>query len=97
MKTLAQTEAILNRKFLTITEEDTLARFIANQAFNKFNMTADTLTAAFDHVASWSPAVCIYDAPVRQAKLSTAASIRVKRFAVKYVREWSARRAQGAN
>jgi hypothetical protein len=97
MKTLAQTEAILNRKFLTNTEEDTLARFIANQAFNKFGMTADALTAAFEHAASWSPSVCLYDAPVRQAKLSTAASVRVKRFAVKYVREWTTRREQGAN
>jgi hypothetical protein len=97
MKTLTQTESILSRKFLTSTEEDTLARFIANQSFNRFGMTADALTAAFEHVASWSPAVCLYDAPVRQAKLSTAASGRVKRFAVKYVREWSTRREQGAN
>jgi hypothetical protein len=97
MKTAAQTDRILNRKLITSTEEDTLARFIANQAFNKFNMTAEKLAGAFEHVASWSPAVCIYDAPVRQAKVSTAASNRVKRFALRYVREWSARREQGAN
>lgn len=96
MKTLAQTESILNRKFLTNTEEDTLARFIANQAYNQFGMTAAALEYALDNVASWSPAVCIFDAPVRQAKISAAASAKVKRCAVRYVREWSTRREQGA-
>lgn len=87
MKTTAQATAILTRKFITSTEEDTLARFIASQAFNQFGMTADSLAATFENVASWNPSVCIYDSPVRHAKISTAASSRVKRYAVRYVRD----------
>jgi hypothetical protein len=98
MNTNAKFQAQISKKLLTKTEEDTLARYIAQESFNKFKMSADALQLAFDCSSSWSPAVVCLDAPIRQtAKLTTAASDRIKRNALKYVREWQNRREQGAN
>ena len=97
MKTAAQTEYRLNLKRYTRGEEHQIAVFIARIAINDFTIPVGEIENHLRNVPSWSVRCIAADAPVRGAQLSNPAVERIIKLVKSTMKEWQARREQGAN